>query len=247
MKFLNIFKRKKQKKKEQGKLKEAFKVYKQIDGNYKEFEKKLLHHSLIMLIIGKRGSGKTALGMKMLEFFSENSKKKLYAMGFDKAKLPHKIRKISKIEDIKNNSILMADEGGVIFSAREPMKEVNKFLSKIMAIARHKNLTLILITQNCMPLRTEVITEKGIKKLKEIGIGNKLLSYNLKKKCFEFKKSFISPVKEQKIIKIETKEGDIIECSPEHKLLIKKGKKIVKKKAKDLTEKDFLFKPLKFK
>ena len=54
-----------------------------------------------MLIIGKRGSGKTALGMRFLETFMKNSKRKCYAIGFQKAKLPWKIKKADNAEDIE--------------------------------------------------------------------------------------------------------------------------------------------------
>jgi len=125
-----------------------FELVKTERGDYKVFIKKLKAGSLVILINGKRGSGKTALGMLFLEFFIELSKRKVYALGFSGAKLPSKVKKVDDIEQIKNNSVALIDEGAVQFSSRESLKSPNKHLGKLMAIARHKSLTPILVTQN---------------------------------------------------------------------------------------------------
>ena len=67
-------------------------------GHYQEFENKLLNRSLIALIIGRRGSGKTALGMKFLEMAKNKTKRKIYAIGFVKSKLPLFINKIETLK-----------------------------------------------------------------------------------------------------------------------------------------------------
>jgi Cdc6-like AAA superfamily ATPase len=117
-------------------------------GNYNKFENNLLNKSFIVLIVGKRGSGKTALGMKFLEIARNKTKRRIYAIGFENSRTPFFINKVKNIEEIKQNSIVLVDEAAMLFSAREPMKNMNKLLTQIMAIARHRNLSLIFITQN---------------------------------------------------------------------------------------------------
>ncbi|MFH1641513.1 MAG: ATP-binding protein [Nanoarchaeota archaeon] len=134
---------------------QAFSVVKSEKGNYQDFHKRLLKGSNIVLITGKRGSGKTALGMKFLELFKKHSKRKLHAMGF--SKLPFGIKNVNTIEDIRNNSVVLLDEGAINFSSRDTMKSANKELGKIMAIARHKNLSLILIAQNSAMIDLNVL------------------------------------------------------------------------------------------
>ncbi len=124
-----------------------------IAGKLDEFKDRLKRSSLIMLIIGKRGSGKTALGFKLLELLS--GKRKAFYLG--KAKLPWWITQVDSIEKIKNNSLVLVDEGALAFSSREAMSKSNKFLGKLMAIARHKNLTLIMITQNSAMLDLNIL------------------------------------------------------------------------------------------
>jgi Cdc6-like AAA superfamily ATPase len=153
VKLFNIFK----KKEEAYSNFQPFEVVDTIKGDYGDFEKRLLKHSLIMFITGKRGSGKTALGMKFLELFKEKTKRRCFAIGFGDAKLPWKIKKIESIDKAHNNSVVLIDEGAVTFSSRESMKESNKMLGKIMAIARHKNLSLILIAQNSAMIDLNVL------------------------------------------------------------------------------------------
>ncbi|MBI2449380.1 AAA family ATPase [Candidatus Pacearchaeota archaeon] len=143
-----------------------FNLIKTVSGNFDDFKSRLKKSSLIMLIIGKRGSGKTALGFKILE--SLGGKRRAYYLG--KAKLPWWIKQVELIDNVKNNSIVLIDEAAIAYSARESMSKSNKFLSKIMAIARHKNLTLIIITQNSAMLDLNVIRLADTLLFKELSL-----------------------------------------------------------------------------
>lgn len=215
-------------------------------GSYEKFREKMLRSSMIMLIIGKRGSGKTSLGFKLLEFFHYNGKgRPCYAVGYSKSQLPKWIRKVEAVEHAPDNSVVLLDEGAIGYFSRDSMKQANKVLSKMMTVARHKNLTLIIITQNCMPAATKILTENGVKELKDINDGIKVFSYNLNKNKIELKKARISDEGKAKVITIETADGDIIECSPNHRFLVREGDKIVEKPARELREDDDLLKPIK--
>ena len=144
-----------------------FEVIKKDKGSYDKFYDKLKNSSLIFLIVGKRGSGKTSLGMKLLELFHKETKRNCYTLGYEKTNLPWWLKKAGSIEKIPNNSVALFDEGAILFSARESMKEINKILGKIMAIARHKNLTLILITQNSAMIDLNVLRLADALLLKE--------------------------------------------------------------------------------
>jgi len=162
MGFFDIFRNKKE-----TKPYNPFHMVKSEKGNYKEFYRKLKNDSLIILIIGKRGSGKTSLGMKFLEFFHKTAKRRCYTLGYEKTRFPWWIKKVSSLDKIPNNSIALFDEGAILFSARDSMKNINKELSKIMTIARHKNLTLILITQNSAMIDLNVLRLADTLLLKE--------------------------------------------------------------------------------
>ncbi len=115
---------------------------------FEEFEQRLIDESLIMLIFGKRGSGKSALGFKLLENVHAKSKRKCFVLGVPREVLPQWINSIDAIEDAAKGGLVLVDEGALAFSSRDSMSKVNKALNKLMAIARHKDLTLMFITQN---------------------------------------------------------------------------------------------------
>jgi len=124
-----------------------FKELEQIDGNLEEFQNYLNKYGKIGIILGARGSGKSALGIRILENLNA-SEKKVYAMGFRKDRLPKWISPVESVQEISNNSFLLADESGIKFSSRSSMSSTNKLLSELLFISRHKNISIIFIAQN---------------------------------------------------------------------------------------------------
>lgn len=139
MNFLGIFQKKKKKEKEID-----FVLEKNVSGNLDDLKNRMKNDSLIMIITGKRGSGKTALGFKILDVLSGN--RKPYYLG--QGKIPGFIKKVLDIKNVKNNSVVLVDEAAISYSSRSSMKKENKVMGELMTIARHKNLSLIIITQN---------------------------------------------------------------------------------------------------
>lgn len=145
---------------------QPFSMVHEDDGEFQGFYNKILKYSLITLITGKRGSGKTSLGMTLLAVLN-SSRRKCYAIGFDKAKLPSWIKKSESIEKVPTNAAVLVDEGAIVYSARDSMKDANKMLGKLMAIARHKNLSLVLIAQNSAMIDLNVLRLADMLLLKE--------------------------------------------------------------------------------
>ena len=107
----------------------GFEIHSEIKGNFQEFIKNFRDTSLIMLIIGRRGAGKTALGMKLIEA-GKILNKNPYVLGFGSSKVPKWIKKADNIENIPNNSLVLVDEAGISFSSRESMnKATNAILN----------------------------------------------------------------------------------------------------------------------
>ncbi|MCX8194445.1 MAG: hypothetical protein N3G19_03780 [Candidatus Pacearchaeota archaeon] len=154
------------KKPRERKILQPFSVVEVEDGSFEHFFNKFLSHSLVALITGKRGSGKTSLGMVLLEALNSVGRK-CYAIGFEKAKLPVWLKKVDALEKAPNDAAVLVDEGAIIYSARESMKEANKRLGKMMAIARHKNLSLVLIAQSSAMLDVNVLRLADVLFLKE--------------------------------------------------------------------------------
>ncbi|MBI2112169.1 hypothetical protein HYT52_01390 [Candidatus Woesearchaeota archaeon] len=129
-------------------------------GSFSAFEKKLMtNKSTIGIILGARGTGKTAIGTRILENFAAKSEKYAYALGFKEEELPAWIKVIRSVEEIDTNAVLLIDEGGIEFSSRNSMSKANKILSDILLIARHKDLSVIFIAQNSTNLEINAIRQ----------------------------------------------------------------------------------------
>jgi len=141
-------------------LSQDFEVIRNKKGKLDVFENFLYtNKSTIGIILGARGTGKSAIGMALLENFAVKTDKNIYAMGFKQSALPRWIEVVKEISQINNNSILLVDEGGVEFSSRDAMSNSNKLLSEILLIARHKDLSVMFITQNSSNLEINAIRQ----------------------------------------------------------------------------------------
>lgn len=139
---------------------DSLKLIKAKKGEINRFEEKLYKNkSTIGLILGARGTGKSAIGMRLLENYKAKTNKNIYALGFKEESLPRWIKVIININDLENNSVILIDEGGIEFSSRKAMTNANKILSEILLIARHKDLSVIFITQNSANLEVNAIRQ----------------------------------------------------------------------------------------
>jgi hypothetical protein len=139
---------------------DSLKLIKEKKGTSLIFENKLYNNkSTIGLILGARGTGKSAIGMRLLENYKVKTDKTIYALGFKEESLPEWIKTVNNIEEINNNSVILIDEGGIEFSSRKAMSNANNLLSEILLIARHKDLSVIFITQNSANLEINAIRQ----------------------------------------------------------------------------------------
>lgn len=165
---------------------QSFKILETKSGKYSEYEKYLLgDKSKIGIILGARGTGKTAIGIKILENIYARSHRKLYAMGFNKEDMPAWIETIESIDQIKNNATILIDEGGVLFSSRNAMTKPNKLLSQLILIARHKNLNILFISQNSSNLDVNILRQADHLILKPTSLLQKDFERNKIKDVYE--------------------------------------------------------------
>jgi len=180
-------------------LHENFKEIKTIKGDYQEFENKILESSsTIGIILGARGTGKSALGMKLLENLKAETGKEVYAMGFNSKDMPNWINIVDSIDDAENNSILLVDESGIQFSSRESMSNSNKLLSQILFIARHKDLSIIFISQNSSNIEINTIRQADYIALKPSSLLQKDFERKKIKEIYEEVEKEFEKYKEDK-------------------------------------------------
>jgi hypothetical protein len=137
-----------------------FKTVEIIKGSYEKFEGFIAKNpSTIGIILGARGTGKSAIGLKLLENLHVISKKNFYAMGFKQEDMPDWITIVDNVNDIETDSFVVIDEGGILFSSRQSFSDANKLLSELLLIARHKDLSIIFISQNSSNLEINAIRQ----------------------------------------------------------------------------------------
>lgn len=161
-----------------GKMKADIRVVESIKGGYNKFWKDLSgSDSRIGIIIGARGSGKSALALSILENLKSKNRK-FFAMGFPSKELPKWIQVVDSVNELENDSYVVIDEGGILFSSRDTMSASNKMLSELLFIARHKNLTIFFISQNSSNLEVNTLRQADVLFLKK----SSLLQKNFERK-----------------------------------------------------------------
>ncbi len=150
---------------------EKFEVIKTIKGNFEDFEEYINKGNTIGIILGARGKGKSVIGMKLLE--NSKSNKNKTTLGFKKEHLPLWINHIKDIEEVENNTELLIDENGISFNSRDSMSNINKLLSRLLFISRHKDLSIIFISQNSSNIDVNAIRQADYLILKQSALLQK--------------------------------------------------------------------------
>ncbi len=96
-----------------------------------------------VVIIGRKGSGKTALGLRTGEIASERFDREVVV--FDIEGTPFK--SIHKVREIPRGAFVIVDEAELYFHSRRAMATENVDMGNLLSIARHKGITLIFISQ----------------------------------------------------------------------------------------------------
>lgn len=165
---------------------EEFNVVLENEGDFHEWIEKVFNaDSKIGVILGARGSGKTAFGIKLLENFHAKHKKKCYAIGFHEDEMPSWIKVVSNVSEVGNDAFVLVDEGGVLFSSRESMSSANKILSELILIARHKNLSILFISQNSSNLEVNILRQADFLALKPSSLLQKEFERKIIQKMYD--------------------------------------------------------------
>jgi hypothetical protein len=178
---------------------EKFKILKTEKGSFEDWEKDIFDsESKIGVIIGARGQGKTAFGIKFLENIYALKKKKCYAIGFKKDEMPLWINVVENIQGLKNDSFVLIDEGGILFSSRSSMSNANKLLSELILISRHKNLSILFISQNSSNLDVNILRQADFLVLKSSSLLQKDFERKIIQKIYDATGNDFKKLKDKK-------------------------------------------------
>lgn len=118
---------------------------------------KIVPEPFVVLLLGARGEGKTALGHRLLEVFHE-SDRDAYIMGFPDENahlLPEWIETLPATitrDEWPENSIVLIHEAHMLLHARRSMDVENLELDELVSISRHKDSDIIYDTQQSQRL-----------------------------------------------------------------------------------------------
>lgn len=129
--------------------------------------------SKIVFIIGARGSGKTATSFLFAELVHYEISRPIFyvSKNVDKKYLPSWIKVCDSLNDIPKGSFGIIDESAIQFNSRRSMEKDNKLLGEELAIARHRDLFLIFITQHL------AMTDANVDRLKDLVIWKQSNDY----------------------------------------------------------------------
>lgn len=121
--------------------------------------------SKIIIVVGARGSGKTGLSMFLTDELHKKEEEEIfYFVGedLDPDLFPPFIKVVEDIEKVPRFSFAIVDEASLKYSARRSMKEENVMLTGLIATARHRDLTILFITQHLALIDIDIFRMRDI-------------------------------------------------------------------------------------
>ena len=124
-----------------------------------------------VLILGKRGSGKSALGYRLLELFRYQLTP--YVVGVpDNARklLPDWIGIVPTLEELPLKTIALIDEAYLHYHARGSMAKESKAMSQNINLSGQKDQTLIFVSQEARQVDRNISSSASVVIFKDLGI-----------------------------------------------------------------------------
>lgn len=84
--------------------------------------------------------------------------------------------------------------------------------------------TMFLLLGGCFEENTEIITESGVKKICDVTINDKVLTYDITNKVYQYVHPFCvlqTPSENKDKFELEFNDGSIVKCTADHKFLTK--------------------------
>jgi len=116
----------------------------------------------VILVLGKRGSGKTALAARIAEFISATYGLAIYWVGLPAAArnlLPSWVKLVNDPGQVPSGSVVLADEAGLRYASLSFNSKDNKLLRAQLMIARHNYTSLIFAIQSSRDLEASIVRQ----------------------------------------------------------------------------------------
>ncbi|MFQ6025902.1 MAG: ATP-binding protein [Dehalococcoidia bacterium] len=125
----------------------------------------------VVLILGKRGSGKSALAYRLLELFRHRLTPLVVSPPqWAKNLLPDWIGIAPSLEDLPQNCIALIDEAYLAFQARQSHSEGSQAMVQLLNLSRQRNQTLLFVTQEARQVDRNIASAASMLVFKELGL-----------------------------------------------------------------------------
>lgn len=131
-----------------------------------------LAYGKVIPILGRRGSGKTALAARIAEFISTTQGMGIYWLGLPEAArnlLPQWVKLVNSPEQCPPCSVILADEAGLRYASLAFNTKENQILRSLLMITRHRHSSLIFAVQSSRDLEYSIIRQADTIIFKEPG------------------------------------------------------------------------------
>jgi len=130
---------------------------------------RLAPHPSVILVIGKRGSGKSALGYRLLELYRDAATPYVVGLPTNARKfLPEWAGVADRLEDVPPQAVVLLDEAYIQLHARTSMSEAGRAIGPAVNLSRQRGQTLIFIVQEARQLDVNVISQADVIAVKEL-------------------------------------------------------------------------------
>jgi len=116
----------------------------------------------IVLILGKRGSGKTAFAFKLGEYVFAVHGCPVWLVGIPEEiaiYLPNWINIAQDVDQVDPGGFIIVDEAGLLYMAMRYQSDTNTQMRRLMGIARHRKQSLVFISQVAADVDKSVIRQ----------------------------------------------------------------------------------------
>jgi hypothetical protein len=139
----------------------------EIDAKWRE----VIVHPSVVLVLGKRGSGKSALGYRLLELF--RCQLTPYVLGLPEQAqkhLPDWMGMVQTIEEVPQKSIVLVDEAYLTYHSRESLKSASRDMSRMLNLSRQRDQTLVFVTPEARQLDKNIVSSANVVVFKDLGM-----------------------------------------------------------------------------
>lgn len=130
----------------------------------------IITHPNVVLIMGMRNSGKTALAFLLIEDLHNRTNIPVYVLNFPEDKrhlLPKWINFADDIRDVPENSIVLMDEASHALHSLKWRKNDTIIMQKFLGISRQRKLTVIFVSHVARKFAINILLEIDVLFAKE--------------------------------------------------------------------------------